>query len=275
MADEEKRPIIIRRKVVKGGGHHGGAWKVAYADFVTAMMAFFLLMWLLNATTEEQRKGLADYFSPTIAVHRTSGGGAGPFAGSSVTSEEIKPLDGKGASDENPTDARKARGDSGADQTAAEDAALQGVADALVARMGESDIADAMAQHVRMRRTDEGLVIEVAELPGSPLFNGSGAEPTARFLALMTMIGEVIGGVGNAVAVDNHMNANTITRPGEPEFQLTSARALISQAILADAGVLPVRFARVAGEADRAPSYEDPLDIRNRRTEVILLTTAG
>jgi len=68
MAGKDKRkanPIIIRREEIVAGGHHGGAWKVAYADFVTAMMAFFLLMWLLNATTEEQRKGLADYFSPT------------------------------------------------------------------------------------------------------------------------------------------------------------------------------------------------------------------
>ncbi|MEO1001108.1 MAG: flagellar motor protein MotB, partial [Pseudomonadota bacterium] len=62
----DQRPIIKRKKIVAGGGHHGGAWKVAYADFVTAMMAFFLLMWLLNATTEAQRKGIADYFSPTI-----------------------------------------------------------------------------------------------------------------------------------------------------------------------------------------------------------------
>ena len=69
-------PVIIKRKkVFQGGGHHGGAWKVAYADFVTAMMAFFLLMWLLNATTEKQRKGISDYFNPTIPVNRISGGG--------------------------------------------------------------------------------------------------------------------------------------------------------------------------------------------------------
>ena len=270
MADDDKRPIIIRRKVVKGGGHHGGAWKVAYADFVTAMMAFFLLMWLLNATTEEQRKGLADYFSPTIAVHRTSGGGEGPFTGSTVASEEVRPVDGKGATDKNPTDARKARGETGVDQDTAMESALQGVADALVAQMGESDIGAPLAQHVRLRRTDEGLVIEVAELPGIPLFYSSGAEPTPRFFELMTMIGGAIGGVENAIAVDNHTNAETISRPGEPEFQMTSARAIISQAILAEAGVAPGRFARVAGEADRAPSYSDPPDIRNRRTEIIL-----
>lgn len=82
-AKDDNRPIIIKRKnVVAGGGHHGGAWKVAYADFVTAMMAFFLLMWLLNATTEEQRKGLSDYFNPAIPISRTSSGGAGMLAGS-------------------------------------------------------------------------------------------------------------------------------------------------------------------------------------------------
>ena len=68
--DDNKRPIIIKRKKVIAGGHHGGAWKVAYADFVTAMMAFFMLMWLLNATTDKQRKGLADYFSPQPRIRR-------------------------------------------------------------------------------------------------------------------------------------------------------------------------------------------------------------
>jgi chemotaxis protein MotB len=86
-AQNETRPIILKRKiVVVGDGHQGGAWKVAYADFVTAMMAFFLLMWLLNATTEEQRKGLSDYFNPTIPISRTSSGGAGMLAGTNTFS---------------------------------------------------------------------------------------------------------------------------------------------------------------------------------------------
>jgi chemotaxis protein MotB len=90
-AKDEIPPIIIKRKkVVAGGGHHGGAWKVAYADFVTAMMAFFLLMWLLNATTEEQRKGLSDYFNPTIPISRTSAGGAGMLEGSTPFDPEVK-----------------------------------------------------------------------------------------------------------------------------------------------------------------------------------------
>ena len=91
------RPIIIKRKKVSGGdGHHGGAWKVAYADFVTAMMAFFMLMWLLNATTETQRKGLADYFSPTIAVARVSGGGQGVFGGDDKAAQDTLANSGSG-----------------------------------------------------------------------------------------------------------------------------------------------------------------------------------
>ena len=79
MSEPKTTPTIIKRKkVVSGGGHHGGAWKVAYADFVTAMMAFFMLMWLLNATTEKQRKGIADYFSPDIPVSRASAGWNAP-----------------------------------------------------------------------------------------------------------------------------------------------------------------------------------------------------
>ena len=99
MAANGNAPVIIKRKkVVSGGGHHGGAWKVAYADFVTAMMAFFLLMWLLNATTEKQRKGLADHFSPAIPINRSSGGGDGALGGDSIFTEETLSQSGIGAS---------------------------------------------------------------------------------------------------------------------------------------------------------------------------------
>jgi flagellar motor protein MotB len=98
-------PVIIKRKkIIAGGGHHGGAWKVAYADFVTAMMAFFMLMWLLNATTEQQRKGIADYFSPTFAINRTSGGGDSSFVGDSVFTENTLTRQGIGASTIHPTE---------------------------------------------------------------------------------------------------------------------------------------------------------------------------
>ena len=85
-------PIIVKKITVVAGGHHGGAWKVAYADFVTAMMAFFLLLWILGATTEKQRKGIADYFTPTLVEMRQKSAGAnGPFGGKSVIDKENYP----------------------------------------------------------------------------------------------------------------------------------------------------------------------------------------
>ena len=97
--DECKRTSYYyqaQKKVIAGGGYHGGAWRVAYADFVTAMMAFFMLMWLLNATTEQQRKGIADYFTPTIAIKRISGGGDGMFGGNDIFSESVFAKSGTG-----------------------------------------------------------------------------------------------------------------------------------------------------------------------------------
>src|SRR6195952_4749643 len=90
--NEPPRPIIVKKITVVAGGHHGGAWKVAYADFVTAMMAFFLLLWLLGATTEKQRKGLADYFTPTLVKMREqSAGSNGLLGGSSITDVDHYP----------------------------------------------------------------------------------------------------------------------------------------------------------------------------------------
>jgi len=260
VAVDNERPIIIRRKIVKGGGHHGGAWKVAYADFVTAMMAFFLLMWLLNATTEEQRKGLADYFSPSIPVHRTSGGADGPFGGESPLSENSHTQSGQGASAERPADAGRLPR-----------ATLDGLSEALVAAGGESEVASELLQHLRLRRTDEGLVIELAELPGAPLFGAGRAAPTRRLADLMDLVAEVVAGVANRIAVDSHLERPAIARPASPGWNLTSTRALAARALMAEAGVAPLRFARVAGKADRAPSWPDPRDLRNRRLEVILL----
>ena len=141
-------PVIIKRKkVIAGGGHHGGAWKVAYADFVTAMMAFFMLMWLLNATTEKQRKGIADYFNPTIPVNRISGGGDGAFGGDSVFSEQSLAQSGTGASDRSPTEQNNARGNANGG-TESEAKAYRDIETALTAMGGESMTMQQALRHV-------------------------------------------------------------------------------------------------------------------------------
>jgi len=271
MAEELRPIIVIRRKKVVGGGHHGGAWKVAYADFVTAMMAFFLLMWLLNATTEEQRKGIAEYFSPTIPIHRTSGGGSGPFGGSSVMSEMTRAQNGAGASDARPTAEREAAGAEGETEKDSTNLPLEGLAAALVAKGGESNQANRLLRHIRTRVTDEGLVIEIFDLPETPLFLAGSTEPTETLLALISLIGEIATNVTNAVGVDNHLAAAPLQRATQAGWNLSTTRALEVRGLLAEAGVVPERFSRVTGEADRAPSQEDPRDVRNNRTEIVLL----
>ncbi len=131
-AQSNLAPVIIKKKKkVSGGGHHGGAWKVAYADFVTAMMAFFMMMWLLNATTEQQRQGLADYFAPTIPINRISGGGDGSFGGDSIFSEETLPQNGLGATTQFATQQDAASGESGTDDAGGERDAAQKELEAL------------------------------------------------------------------------------------------------------------------------------------------------
>jgi chemotaxis protein MotB len=270
-------PVIIKRKkVVAGGGHHGGAWKVAYADFVTAMMAFFMLMWLLNATTEKQRKGLADYFSPTIAVNRISGGGDGSFGGDSVFSEQVMPQNGTGATSLRPTESRNARGETGLAEQAqqadgAEDESLKQVAEMLMGHGAESVLDDALRKHVIMRLTDEGLVIEFFDLDGSALFVPDTADPTPVLESLTQMLVDAVRIVTNAIAVEAHVTSQPIVLAQKTVWDMSSARAQAMRALLEEQGLDPGRLARVTGHADRQHKAPNPMSPRNNRLEIILL----
>jgi chemotaxis protein MotB len=271
-ASTKVAPVIIKRKkVIVGGGHHGGAWKVAYADFVTAMMAFFLLMWLLNATTEKQRKGLADYFSPTIPIHRISGGGIGAFGGSSSFSEDILPLDGRGASDRHPTDGSKASGDSGVDQNGADVEQFTSIEEALKGKSGESLIAPEALKHILTRVTDEGLVIDIFSTKEHPLFEKDSDKPTPLLRDLARMIARVSGKVVNDVAFEGHVRAHPVVLINNPVWSLSTARAARMRLLLEQFGLDTERVQRVTGHADREPVVTNPMAIRNNRIEIILL----
>lgn len=269
-------PVIIKRKkIIKGGGHHGGAWKVAYADFVTAMMAFFMLMWLLNATTEKQRKGIADYFNPTIPVNRISGGGDGAFGGNSIFSENTLTKSGTGASDQRPTAENKASGATGtaadAEAAKAEQKVLEKVAQALTAQGGESMTMERLLRHVVTRVTDEGLVIEIFDVPGTALFLDDTAEPTGDTRKIAALLADVLGLAQNKIAVNGHVHSYPITLIDDPVWDLSAARAQAMRLLLQDYDLPTTRMQRVAGMADRLPATADPMSIRNNRLEVILL----
>jgi chemotaxis protein MotB len=271
--DSNARPLIIKRKKVSGGeGHHGGAWKVAYADFVTAMMAFFMLMWLLNATTEQQRKGIADYFSPTIPITRISGGGDGSFGGDSVFSETTAAQNGTGASSLRPTEGRQALGAQGTDHRAErEDATLRTLGDALMEGLGDTALADLAGEHVQVRSTDEGLLIEVFAREDAPLFDPQTGEATAILTRIATAMSQLFATVENDVTVAAHVAAQPVVVAEARGWDRSLARAEATRALLAEQGLDPDRIMRVTGHADRSPVGADTMSVRNNRIVVTLL----
>lgn len=269
-------PVIIKRKkIISGGGHHGGAWKVAYADFVTAMMAFFMLMWLLNATTEKQRKGIADYFSPTIPINRVSGGGDGPFGGDSLMSEQELPQNGIGASRRAPTESRQARGETGTALSNGESDAssdnLNAVEEALLGRSGESMVSKELQRHIVTRVTDEGLVIELSARDGAPLFDAHTDRPTPLLRELARIIVRVSDIVTNDIALGGYVRAHPVVLADNPVWDLSAQRANRMRILMQELGSQSDRFRRVTGYADRQPVMRDPMSNRNNRIEVVLL----
>jgi len=266
MTTDAIAPIIIKRKKVVGGdGHHGGAWKVAYADFVTAMMAFFMLMWLLNATTEQQRSGLADYFTPTIAINRVSGGGDGALSGDSVMATEALPQSGNGGIGDGQgnglTDALQA----------IEAAALRQIEEQLFGSGGESMLSQNALKHVVTRVTDEGLVIEVFDRPEATLFYPDTDRPTPIFEEIAEIFARLLSEVENDIAVSGYVQSQSILRVENTEWTLSTDRATRVRIMLENNDYPDDKITRLTGWSDRKPAVADTSDVRNNRIEVTVL----
>ncbi|MFK8036475.1 MAG: flagellar motor protein MotB [Hyphomicrobiales bacterium] len=276
MAEQNSiRPVIIKKKkVVAGGGHHGGAWKVAYADFVTAMMAFFMLMWLLNATTEKQRKGIADHFNPSIPINRISGGGDGAFGGDSIFSENTLAKSGTGSSGQNapwlPSELKAQN--SGAQEQKSEKL-LEVINATLAGGGGESDLMENALKHVISKVSDEGVIIEVFDLPDRPLFATDGT--VTRVLALLlTRIVTVSQGSENSISIRSHAKSEPLAKANIDLWQRTMSKSLIVRDWLENEGVNAQRFDRIVGKANTSLFSNDALSVRNNRVEVIFLVSS-
>lgn len=244
--------VVKRKKVIRGGGHHGGAWKVAYADFVTAMMAFFLMLWLLGATSEDQRRGLADYFAPSIVLRNVPGGGESMFGNDDIRHR-------------NP----KARAAETAPAPAAE--SFDAILHRLEGAGTESAVLAAALRHVLTRVSDEGLIVELFDLPGAPLFAEDGTAPMPVTELLVAILAEVFAMVVNPLALEGHTRTYTVVKANDPRWSLSTARAERLRVMFEAAGFEPQRIARVAGHADRRPAHANPMAVRNNRLELILL----
>jgi chemotaxis protein MotB len=303
MAKRDAKPItIIRREEIIAGGHHGGAWKVAYADFVTAMMAFFLLMWLLNATTEAQRRGLADYFSPSASVANSRSGTGLPLGGKSPFE------DGEAVSDAPPVDveddgsdtmalktvhAEGGKGgtqDGGAARQAGNGPAAQRAAE--VARRAEqAAFAKAAAQMQKVVDTDpelapiarqlsidltpEGLRVQIRDAEGLPMFTNGSAEPNARATAVLQRLTPMLQSLHEPVAIAGYTDATPYSGIGRSNWDLSAERANATRRILTDAGLPDARIRDVTGHGDRDLLMPDtPEAPANRRIAILLVRTA-
>lgn len=280
--EPEPRPIIIKKIIADGhGGHHGGAWKVAYADFVTAMMAFFLLMWILGATTEKQRKGIADYFTPTLVeMRQKSAGSNGPFGGDSIVAKDNYPHKPQQTGTKSLTIPKDTTGGSKEGASAlrsSEKARMKEMKEKLMQRIQKDPGLAKLAKNIRFTETREGLRIDLVDEADFSMFSLGTAtlRPDARRL-----IGEVatlISSTPNAVVIRGHTDALPYAKGRVANnWTLSTFRAEVTRQTLMEHGVPIDQFARIEGVADREPYVpEDIYDPRNRRMSITLAWETG
>ena len=274
----EVQPIIIKRKkVVKGDGHHGGAWKVAYADFVTAMMAFFLLMWLLNATTEEQRKGISDYFSPSIPVSRISGGGTDGLNGSSVFTEETLSRSGTGGArpENEPFPTNRETDSTPASEKASAEAGEETITHSLEdLKQSLSEGSRQVSEHLLIKMSPEGIVLELTDSEHAPLFQVGSSRPSDLMEELLAAVSGSFDAFGNDIKIVGHTDSLRYRNDGiYDNWNLSADRANTARRLLVHAGLDPNRIVEVSGKADTEPlNTENPAAPQNRRISITILT---
>jgi chemotaxis protein MotB len=280
-------PTIIIKKIKKGGhaGHHGGAWKVAYADFVTAMMAFFLLMWLINTTSPEQKRGIADYFAPASVSETTSGSG-GILGGAALASSGAKSSGSKDViqalapeAPPNVTDTGQSQNQSqnasAGTQDKADDAALTSAAQSLRQAMQDMPELTELSKQIIVDQTPEGLRVQLVDQEGRSMFKEGSAEPNDRAKVLLQAVAKVVNKLPNRITIAGHTSADAGGAKPSSDWALSSSRADTSRQILQAAGVDADRIYEVAGKAASDPLYpDDPLLPGNRRITIVLLREA-
>jgi chemotaxis protein MotB len=278
MAGDAKKlqPIIVKR--VKKGGHvaHGGAWKIAYADFVTAMMAFFLLMWLLGSTTEGDKKGIADYFASPLKVAMNGGAGSGD------ASHVVK----GGGEDLTRSNGQIKRGDVDApkktinlaalkaEQRRAEVARLTEIKNTIEQKIQASERLRALSSQLRLDMTRDGLRIQIVDEQNRPMFASGSPVVQPYMRELLQAIGSILTEVPNLLTLEGHTDANPFQggERGYSNWELSADRANASRRELVAGGLAENRVLRVQGLASSQPfDRAEPASPANRRISIIVM----
>ena len=278
MAGDAKKlqPIIIKR--VKKGGHaaHGGAWKIAYADFVTAMMAFFLLMWLLGSTTEGDKKGIADYFQSPLKVALMGGSGSGDSSsiiqggGADLTRSTGQVKSGEVESPRRNVNLQALK----AEQRRAEAARLESLMEQVRQKLKSNPQLASLSSQILLDMTDEGLRIQIVDELARPMFLSGSAVVQPHMRELLRVIGSVLAEVPNRITLEGHTDAVAFggEQRGYSNWELSSDRANASRRELTLGGLPTEHMLRVQGLADSRPFDEqDPRAPANRRISIIVM----
>ncbi|MDO9051101.1 MAG: flagellar motor protein MotB [Methylotenera sp.] len=278
MAEELHRPIIVKKIKKSGGGHHGGAWKIAYADFVTAMMAFFLLMWLLGSTSKAQKEGISDYFKTPLRVALMGGTSVGASdtlikggGGKDLTKKQgqVKPVDG-------PPGKQKAVDikDAKAALEKAEAEKLVELKNKLEKTIEDSPTLSKFKKQLILDITTEGLRIQIVDEQNRPMFESSKAEMQPYAKQILKEIGQMLNGVTNKVSLSGHTDAASYSSGGKAysNWELSADRANASRRELVAGGMDETKLLRVVGLASASLfDKDDPLNPINRRISIIVM----
>lgn len=276
-AGSNQPPIIVRKIIVEQhAGHHGGAWKVAYADFVTAMMAFFLLMWLLGATDAKQRAGLADYFAPTLVqMRQESAGSDGMFGGDSLTSKDNYPHGAKQTGTQSitiPRDATGTRDDQGKSSSNDRKMDAKEFEKQLREQLKKDPENLALLKNIRFTDTVEGLRIDLIDEANFSMFALATDTLNPKARILIGEVAKIIDTVDNLLVIRGHTDSLPYASgKSMNNWLLSSARAEATRKEMVLQGILNTRMARIEGVADTEPyNPQDRMDDRNRRISITM-----
>jgi chemotaxis protein MotB len=288
MAEENKQPIVIKRIKKGGHGHHGGAWKIAYADFMTAMMAFFLLMWLVSSSSDEQLAGIAEYFAPSSASKEQSG--AGGMLGGRVIGEGSKTSNmsnvvspnislppsmspmGTGGGDgyDKPSDIEAKAKELLAKK---EEEAFKKAKGAMEKALAGVPDLKGLSQSLKVDNTPDGLRIQLIDQKDIPMFPLGSNILNPSALKLLKVVSKVIKRLPNKISIEGHTDAIQFNgKDGYTNWELSADRSLVTMRQLIRDGVSPHKVLKIVGfEDNQLYVKDDPNHPNNRRISIILL----
>jgi chemotaxis protein MotB len=273
---EQKPPIIIKRIKKGGGSHHGGAWKIAYADFVTAMMAFFLLMWLLGSTAKGDLEGIAEYFKTPLKVAMQGGSGSGDSSsvikggGTDLTRQTGQVKKGETENEKRTFNLKAAK----AELERVEKENLKQLKKSLEKAIDANPTLRQFKRQLLIDITSEGLRIQIVDEQNRPMFNLASAELQPYTKIILREIGPMLNDVQNRVSLSGHTDATPYANRerGYSNWELSADRANASRRELVAGGMDDAKMLRVVGLASSVPfGNAQPLDPVNRRISIIVM----